>query len=135
MVALKLDGGDRKAWLMTAAATGMTLLNRSLIGNGDDLRRPEHPVAVPITVTDDGDDLPLLAPLNRLGLDHFAQADHSFAIGKRDLLNAPCFQHTPDLALYTGEAFERATHGLVKRTCFVFCNVENVYKQNQHPHN
>jgi hypothetical protein len=37
MVALKLDGGDRKAWLMTAAATGMTLLNRSLIGNGDDL--------------------------------------------------------------------------------------------------
>src|SRR6266849_10543245 len=104
MVALKLDGGDRKAWLMTAAATGMTLLNRSLIGNGDDLRRPEHPVAVPITVTDDGDDLHLLAPLNRLGLDHFAQADHSFAIGKRDLLNAPCFQNTPDLALNTGEA-------------------------------
>ncbi len=120
MVALKLDGGDRKAWLMTAAATGMTLLNRSLIGNGDDLRRPEHPVAVPITVTDDGDDLPLLAPLNRLGLDHFAQADHSFAIGKRDLLNAPCFQNTPDLALNTGEAFERATHGFVKRLCFIF---------------
>jgi len=38
MVALKLDGGDRKAWLMTAAATGMTLLNRSLIGNSDDLK-------------------------------------------------------------------------------------------------
>src|SRR6266516_5915329 len=81
---------------------------------------PPRTLRVLLTVTDDGDDLPLLAPLNRLGLDHFAQADHRFAIGKRDLLNAPCFQHTPDLALNTGEALERATHGFVKRLCCIF---------------
>ena len=108
IVALKMAGGNPKAWLLTAAPTGMKPLHRSVIGNGDDLRRPEHPVAVPIAVADDGDHLPRLAPLNRLGLDHFAQADHSFAIGKGDLLNATRFQNTLDLALNTGEACEGA---------------------------
>src|SRR5688572_23681435 len=86
------------------AANRLAPLTSISIGNRDDLRRSEHPLAMPITMPDDRDNLTLIPSLNRLSLHHFAQADDGFTIGKRDLLNTALFQNTYDLILNTREA-------------------------------